>query len=198
MLKYSSLVILFLFNFVHSMRIHGFKIEQKLSQKSSIIFDPIGSDVNYPVYSNCLQKDDFTQDPNDNTKFYRCADGWQNSMRCAPGTVFEGLLYEDQLIVVKNQCGFKINNSPIFFEIEQPAPKSSIIFDPKGLDVVQPVVSGCLNSDDFTKDPNDDTKFYRCADGVQNSMHCAPGTVFEGLLYQDQLVVMEKQCGYKL
>ena len=75
--------------------------------------------------------------------------------------------------------------------------KSAIIFDPIGVDIVHPVVSGCLPSDDFTKDINDETKFYRCADGVQNSMHCAPGTVFDGLEQQEQMNIMQKKCGYK-
>jgi hypothetical protein len=74
---------------------------------SRIIFDPIGVDINHPVYSNCGLRDDFTRDPNDDTKFYRCADGWQNSMHCAPGTIFEGMSRQDQLIIWKNRCGYK-------------------------------------------------------------------------------------------
>lgn len=74
---------------------------------SNIIFDPIGKDINHPVKSDCLPSDDFTKDPNDDTKFYRCTDGVQNSMHCAPGTIFEGMLYEDKLIIVKNQCGYR-------------------------------------------------------------------------------------------
>ena len=81
--------------------------------------------------------------------------------------------------------------------INIPMIKSTIKFDPIGVDTVHPIESGCLPSDDFTKDINDETKFYRCADGVQNSMHCAPGTVFDGLTTLEQMDVVRRECGFK-
>ena len=87
---------------------------------SNIILDPVGQDVNHPVLSNCLPSDDFSRDPNDDTKFYRCADGVQNSMHCAPGTIFEGMLYEDKLIIMKNQCGFKSGKIQVEVMVKEP------------------------------------------------------------------------------
>ena len=86
----------------------------------------------------------------------------------------------------------------VVFFISIAIAQSAIIFDPKGVDIVHPVVSGCLPSDDFTKDINVATKFYRCANGVQNSMHCAPGTVFDGLSKHESKIVMAKQCVSKI
>ena len=38
----------------------------------------------------CSVSDDYTADTYDNTKFYRCSNGYQYSFRCAPGTVYYG------------------------------------------------------------------------------------------------------------
>ena len=116
MSKYSCLVLLYVFNIACSMAIEELLVEKV--RQTSIIFDPVGVDIHHPVVSGCLNKDDFTQDPTDPTKFYRCVDGVQNSMHCAPGTVFEGLLFEDQLVVVKNQCGYAMNQN---WFVEKPA-----------------------------------------------------------------------------
>ena len=101
MFKQLCITVAVLFSLAHSMGI---------KPKSGIVFDPVGEDSVHPIISGCMPIDDFTQDIHDPSKFYRCADGVQNMIKCAPGTVFEGLLYKDKLIVVKHQCGWnKLN-----------------------------------------------------------------------------------------
>jgi hypothetical protein len=38
---------------------------------------------------------------------------------------------------------------------------------------------GCTGADDYTPDPNDCQKFYRCANGYQFAFRCGPGTAFD-------------------
>lgn len=52
--------------------------------------------------------DDYTADPYDNTKFYRCANSYQYSFKCAPGTIYYG----------NGFCNYAVNsastNSPFY------------------------------------------------------------------------------------
>jgi hypothetical protein len=198
-------------------------------------FPPRSSQVlnNVIVNSGCLpSRDDFRRDPVDPTKFYRCGeDGLLTLMNCAPGTTFEGLLFEDKLLVVKERCGFNgIHTTPASVieqldtatlttpmvelvsqaydeNVEQtPLTESAYSahvtgsFPPRSSQILnnEIVNSGCLPSrDDFRRDPVDPTKFYRCGeDGLLTLMTCAPGTVFEGLLFEDKLIVAKKRCGF--
>lgn len=47
---------------------------------------------------------------------------------------------------------------------------------------------GCEDSDDFSPDPKDCTKFYRCSHGYQFTFKCGPGTGFDPKL---------KLCNFK-
>ena len=42
--------------------------------------------------------------------------------------------------------------------------------------------SGCTEADDYSPDPSDCHKFFRCSNGFLYSFTCAPGTAFDPVL----------------
>ena len=91
-------------------------------------------------------------------------------------------------------CSYPENDCPVVSSTNSPSPNSSNSQNPtvSNKSINQPFfknwlcftwnTKGCDVSDDYSPDPTDCRKFFRCANGILYSFTCAPGTAFDPIM----------------
>ncbi|CAF0857238.1 unnamed protein product [Brachionus calyciflorus] len=122
----------------------------------------------------CSYNNDYTQVPNDCSRYFRCVNGFYQVQTCAAGTLFDSNLRQ---CVWSNQvttCNTGYNTG---YNTDYNTGYNT------GYNIYgYPTGGSCNQAQDLTQVQNDCTRYYRCASGVLSTEQCPSGLLFDANL----------------
>lgn len=132
-----------------------------------------GTSYNSGYGTACNYNNDYTQVPDDCSKYFRCVNGFYQIQQCPSGTLFDSNLRQ---CVWADRVSTCYNNGNYYYTsgtYQQTYNQGYSDYSNGGY---------CTQSQDFTQVPNDCSRYYRCVNGALVTETCPNGLWFDANL----------------
>ncbi|RMZ97036.1 peritrophic membrane [Brachionus plicatilis] len=138
------------------------------------------SPINLAYGSSCNANNDYTQVPNDCSRYFRCVNGVYQVQQCPSGTLFDTNLRQCVRAETVTTC-FNPQNAYYSTNAYQTYNNGQPLYNP-GYNTGYISGQSCNQYQDYTQVPNDCSRYYRCVNGVFVIEACSNGLWFDANL----------------